>query len=120
MHPVRPHLHNQSDSDDDYNSALDGSESDEQPENIPEPGPAIFSPSMMEVLKVRYLLQWKLTTGLPEELIDLIIDAADYWPSTEYTMKEKRIIHKDHDQVLLKTVPLCYDRQVCLLFQISR
>lgn len=114
MHPLRPHSENQLHSEE--NPESDDSKLDEQPENVPETRPAIFSPSMMEVLKVRYLLQWKLTTGLPEELIDIIIDAADYWPSTEYTMEEKRIIHKDRDQVLLKTVPLCYDRQVRLLF----
>ncbi|OGE48336.1 hypothetical protein PENARI_c030G06388 [Penicillium arizonense] len=79
-------------------------------EDLPEPEPEIFYPSLWDVLKVRYLLQWKLANGLPEELIDMIVDAAEYWASVEHKMQGKRIIQKDCDQVLLKTVPLCYDR----------
>lgn len=50
--------------------------------------------------------------------MDEIIDAAEYWPSTTATMtlpekKTQRAIRKDRDQVLLKTVPLCFDRKVC-------
>lgn len=74
-----------------------------------------FYPSLWDVLKVRYMLQWKaFKASLPVELVDAIVDAAEYWPSTEREMEGgKRIISKDRDQVLLKTVPLCYDRKVC-------
>lgn len=74
-----------------------------------------FYPSLWDVLKVRYLLQWKaFKASLPAELVDAIVDAAEYWPSTEREMEGgKRIISTDRDQVLLKTVPLCYDRKVC-------
>lgn len=44
----------------------------------------------------------------------MIVDAAEYWPSVEQNMPDQRIIHKDCDQVLLKTVPFCYDRNVCI------
>ena len=74
-------------------------------------------PDLWDVLKVRYLLQWKVRDGFPPELVDEIIDAAEYWPSVEHHMKgtEKRLIRNDRDQVLLKTVPLCYDRKVTWL-----
>lgn len=74
-----------------------------------------YFPSIWDVLKVRYLLQWKLSEGFPAELVDEIIDAAEYWPSTEHHMveeNERRTILTDQDQVLLKTVPLCYSRKV--------
>ncbi|KAJ5902383.1 hypothetical protein N7495_002911 [Penicillium taxi] len=73
-----------------------------------------FFPSVFDVLKVRFLLQWKLKEGLPVELIDAIIDEAEYWPSTECHMEDetRRVIHKDRDQVLMKTVPLCFDRAI--------
>lgn len=76
-----------------------------------------FYPSLWDVLKVRYLLQWKACkAGLPAELVDAIVDAAEYWPSTEREMEGgPRLISTDRDQVLLKTVPLCYDRKVCSL-----
>lgn len=55
---------------------------------------------------------------MPVEIVDEIIDAAEYWPSTTTMMAppekhEQRMIRKDRDQVLLKTVPLCFDRKVC-------
>ena len=95
-------------------NVTNSSDSEGPDEDLPEPEPEIFYPSLWDVLKVRYLLQWKLAKGLPEELIDMIVDAAEYWPSVEHKMQEKRIIQKDCDQVLLKTVPLCYDRNVRL------
>ncbi|KAJ5120550.1 uncharacterized protein N7515_009938 [Penicillium bovifimosum] len=81
--------------------------SDIPTESTPEPGSQVFNPSLSDVLKVRYLLQ---SERMPEELIDMIIDDAEYWPSIEHTLREPRVIQKDRDQVLLKTVPLCYDR----------
>lgn len=97
-------------------SESNGSESDGSVESLPESNssPVTFNPKLMDVLKVRFMLQWKLPTGLPEELVDIIIDAAEYWPSTEHIIDEHRTIHKDRDQVLLKTVPLCYDRNARL------
>lgn len=71
-----------------------------------------FYPKIWDVLKVKYLLQWKLKEGFPVELVDQIIDAAEYWPSIERRMGEgPKIIRQDRDEVLLKTVPLCYDRK---------
>lgn len=82
-----------------------------KPETDPEDG--IFYPSLWDVLKVRYLLQWKVyKESLPVELVDAIIDAAEYWPSMVQQMERKRTISTDRDQVLLKTVPLCYERKV--------
>lgn len=91
-----------------------GTDSDGSDECIPDPEPEGFNPTLVDVLNVRHLLQWKLPRGLPEELIDMIVDAAEYWPSTEQKMQTQRTIQKDCDQVLLKTVPLCYDRNVYL------
>ncbi|KAF9253132.1 hypothetical protein DTO013E5_480 [Penicillium roqueforti] len=88
-----------------------GTDSDGVDTCISDPGPQVFNPSIADVLKVRNLLQRKVPRGLPEELIDMIIDAAEYWPSIEQKLEEHRIIQKDCDQVLLKTVPLCYDRK---------
>ncbi|CAI7652454.1 unnamed protein product [Penicillium glandicola] len=87
-----------------------GTDSDGSDEGMPDLGPQVFNPSLEDVLNVRHLLQWNVAHGLPEELIDMIIDAAEYWPSIEQKMQHKRVIQKDRDQVLLKTVPLCYDR----------
>lgn len=74
----------------------------------------MFNPTLVDVLNVRHVLQWKLPRGLPEELVDMIVDAAEYWPSIEQKMQDQRVVHKDCDQVLLKTVPFCYDRNVYL------
>lgn len=75
---------------------------------------ATFYPNLWDVLKTRYILQWKaFQQSLPAELVDAIIDAAEYWPSTERRMEGIRRVANDRDQVLLKTVPLCYDRKVC-------
>lgn len=66
---------------------------------------------MWDVLKVRYILRNKISRPLPEELVDIILDSAEYWASAEVEMSQgERIVHKDRDQVILKTVPLCYDR----------
>lgn len=81
----------------------DGAEDDDEP----------FHPSLFEVLKVRYLLQWKLVAeAVPPEIVDLIIDAAEYWPSSEVSMGERTVIQKDTDRELLRTGPLCSER-VC-------
>ena len=96
-------------SPDPSNTGSDGSD-----KCIPDPGPQVFNPTLVDVLNVRHWLQWKVPHGLPEELIDMIVDAAEYWPSVEQKMQDQRIIHKDCDQVLLKTVPFCYDRNVCI------
>lgn len=91
----------------------DDSDSDEPSKQPPHVKAEPFFPSLWDVLRVRYLLQRKLSRRLPEELVDLIIDAAEYWPSVERSMEGSRDIRKDRDKVLLKTVPLCYDRKVC-------
>ncbi|KAE8372364.1 hypothetical protein BDV26DRAFT_102306 [Aspergillus bertholletiae] len=72
----------------------------------------IFYPELYDALKVRYLLRWKIIPeGLPVEIVDMIVDAAEYWPSIEATLGEKRIIRQDGDQVLVRTAPLCYDEK---------
>lgn len=83
-----------------------------------DPDDLTYYPSLWDVLKVRYLLQWKASKeGLPTELVDAIIDAAEYWPSTVRHMEGgRRIISTDRDQVLLKTVPLCYDPSVRIIY----
>lgn len=81
-----------------------------------------FYPSCFDVLKVRYLLQhiWQWTRGsqelLPVEIVDMIVDAAEYWASSESVLKGETVIRKDQDQIILTTVPLCYDVQVSWSF----
>ncbi|KAL3465372.1 hypothetical protein BJX64DRAFT_285631 [Aspergillus heterothallicus] len=69
-----------------------------------------FYPALFDVLKFRHILLWKIRPeGLPAEVVDMIVDAAEYWPSVEFTMGERRVIRKDVDEALLFTTPLCYD-----------
>ncbi|PYH46656.1 uncharacterized protein BP01DRAFT_390892 [Aspergillus saccharolyticus JOP 1030-1] len=74
-----------------------------------------YYPSCYDVLKVRYLLQhiwkWKRNSEelFPVELVDMIVDAAEYWATSESGLEGETIIRKDQDQALLTTVPLCYD-----------
>lgn len=83
-------------------------------ESAPETGE--YFPDLWDVLRIRYLLQWKIKVGLPTELVDVIVDAAEYWPSSECHRNEKVVVGTDRDQVLVKTVPLCYEREVRPLF----
>lgn len=70
--------------------------------------PQEFYPSLFDVLKVRYLLQCKLTEAIPPEIVDLIIDAAEYWPSSETSLGgDGTVIRTDMDRELLRTAPLC-------------
>ncbi|KAJ5675803.1 hypothetical protein N7462_008700 [Penicillium macrosclerotiorum] len=97
-----------------FRNASSGDEDTNTPSAEPGEGKSQeYFPSLWDVLRVRFLLQWKVTEGLPAELVDAIVDAAEYWPSSVTSMKEptNRIIYQDRDQVLLKTVPLCYDRK---------
>ncbi|CEL08285.1 hypothetical protein ASPCAL11436 [Aspergillus calidoustus] len=72
----------------------------------------VFYPGLLDVLKVRHILLWKVKPeGLPTEVVDMIVDAGEYWPSNEFTMGERRVIRKDVDEVLLCTTPLCYDEK---------
>lgn len=87
-----------------------------------------YFPNAYDVLKVRRMLQHAVrdnpTTpdGLPTELVDIIIDTAEYWPSVEVKMQEKvvakkihgedreyaMVINQDRDRECLRTGPLCY------------
>ena len=75
-----------------------------------------YYPSLFDVFKTRYLLQWKVVAdGIPAEIVDLIIDEAEYWASTGAKMDKSTVIVSDCDRELLRTGPLCYEK-VCLLF----
>ncbi|KKK24560.1 hypothetical protein P175DRAFT_0505613 [Aspergillus ochraceoroseus IBT 24754] len=83
----------------------------QQPDN-PEQAEQQFYPGIYDVLKVRHILAWKVIAGgVPAEVVDMIIDAAEYWPSVEFRMEGQRIIRKDVDQALVRTSPLCYDER---------
>ncbi|THC91528.1 hypothetical protein EYZ11_009014 [Aspergillus tanneri] len=59
-------------------------------------------PTLYDVLKTRHLLRWKVVPeGLPLEIVDLIVDAAEYWASVESKMNGHRVIRQDGDQVLI-------------------
>lgn len=103
--------------------------STEHPTDAPEPGPEPFYPTIDDVLKTRYILRWKIRPeGLPMEIVDMVIDAAEYWPSTEVSMKkpvvrtdkgeelaQKIVIRQDQDRELVKSMPLCFDEGVCTI-----
>lgn len=89
-------------------------------DNFAEPpiGPEPFYPTLDNVLKVRYLLRHKVgwcegkEKGLPVEIVDMIVDEAEYWPSVEKRMSRKSFIGQDRDRSLVRTAPLCYDEEV--------
>ncbi|KAL5337817.1 hypothetical protein BJX70DRAFT_368469 [Aspergillus crustosus] len=69
-----------------------------------------FYPGIYDVLKVRNILLRKvILEGVPTEVVDMIVDAAEYWPSTRTMLGERKTIRKDVDQALVCTSPLCYD-----------
>ncbi|KAL4802906.1 hypothetical protein BDV18DRAFT_163429 [Aspergillus unguis] len=71
-----------------------------------------FYPDIDDVLKVRHIFLWKVKPeGLPVEVVDMIVDAAEYWPSTKVKLEKGRRINKDVDEAMLCTNPLCYDEK---------
>lgn len=101
------------DQNNENNDRSSESQSESSLTSKPDPEEGMFFPTLWDVLKVRYILQWKLKKIVPPELVDAIVDAAEYWPSTIHAMEGDRVIRCDRDQVLFKTVPLCFDRKVC-------
>ena len=76
----------------------------------------VYYPSLFDVFKTRYLLQWKIVAGgIPAEIVDLILDEAEYWASTGAKMDRPTVIKMDCDRELLRTGPLCYGK-VCFFF----
>ena len=77
-----------------------------------------FYPTLDDVLKTRYLIQHKVVSRtVPTEIVDLIVDDAEYWPSEYAAMylpsdaKAARI-PKDMDKLVVRSVPLCYTEEV--------
>lgn len=94
-------------------SADEASVDAEEPQAPEQDSEELYFPSLHDVLKARHLLRWKLVpAGLPLEIVDMIVDAAEYWASVEYNMRGQKIIRQDRDQVLVRTGPLCYDEKV--------
>ncbi|KAL2004960.1 hypothetical protein VTN00DRAFT_2810 [Thermoascus crustaceus] len=80
-------------------------------EPAPDPEPEQFYPSLRDVFQVRAILRRGIVPeGLPVEIVDLIVDAAEYWPSVEARISEKIIIRQDGDRECLRTPPLCYEQ----------
>lgn len=95
-------------------SLSDSSNIDSPAENAentpPNDEPAPFYPSLFDVLKVRYLLQWKIfKEPMPPEIVDLIVDAAEYWASREERVDGKQMVRSDGDREVLRTGPLCFE-----------
>ncbi|KAL1959998.1 hypothetical protein VTO42DRAFT_666 [Malbranchea cinnamomea] len=73
-----------------------------------------YYPDAYDVLRVRRMLQNAVrenataSGGLPTELVDMIIDRAEYWPSVEVKMTAPIKINQDGDRECLRTGPLCY------------
>ncbi|KAL4888686.1 hypothetical protein BDV59DRAFT_188160 [Aspergillus ambiguus] len=69
-----------------------------------------YYPNAHDVLKVRFILRWKIVSeGLPAEIVDMIMDVGEYWASAEVEMEDRQVIRQDGDRVLVRTWPLCYD-----------
>ncbi|OXV08955.1 hypothetical protein Egran_03283 [Elaphomyces granulatus] len=71
-----------------------------------------YYPSIGDVLKTRAILHQLANcngVGIPIELVDMIIDEAEYWPSILTEMPRSISIMKDNDRQCLLTPPLCYD-----------
>jgi hypothetical protein len=79
----------------------------------------VFYPSMEDVLQVRDILRRagpREATGLPNEVVDMIVDDAEYWPSVATKLESTPFgIGADGDRECMRTRPLCYDvgEQVC-------
>lgn len=98
-------------SDPPLSDSSDTNSSAENTENAPpNDEPAPFYPSLFDVLKVRYLLQWKIfKEAMPPEIVDLIVDAAEYWASREVRVGEKQVVRSDGDREMLRTGALCFE-----------
>lgn len=99
-----------------YEDYYSSDDSDDSDDNDNDNESDIYHPSLFDVFKTRYLLQWKVVAGgIPAEIVDLIIDEAEYWASTEAKMDKSTVIVSDCDRELLRTGPLCYEK-VCFCF----
>ncbi|WEW61874.1 hypothetical protein PRK78_007371 [Emydomyces testavorans] len=112
-----------------------GSRSDAEPESQSRKEGEEYFPSVSDVLCVQaFLSHLKIGNGtrqrdegqsqvggdqgdhvdegqadrLPVEIVDMILDGADYWASIETKMDGPRVIRQDQDAEVLKTGGLCY------------
>lgn len=103
--PGRVH-HRQGDEDAEPNTANDQSA-------IPKDDDDTFYPSLDQVQEVREILR-HIRKGkeelVPDEVVDMILDEAEYWPSISATLHPAPIdISQDRDKECLRTAPLCID-----------
>lgn len=97
------------------------SEQETESEQEAESEPEIFYPSLRDAIEVRGILRLGLVPeGLPTEIVDLIIDTAEYWPSVEAKLSGPTIVRQDADQELLRTPPLCLEVRISFLSSCSR
>ncbi|KAJ9242569.1 hypothetical protein DTO280E4_3776 [Paecilomyces variotii] len=111
--PEKQEAESESESEQETESDLEteseqGTESEQEAESEPE----IFYPSLRDAIEVRGILRLGLVPeGLPTEIVDLIIDTAEYWPSVEAKLSGPTIVRQDADRELLRTPPLCLEKQ---------
>lgn len=71
-----------------------------------------FYPSIEDVLEVRNLLRRmgpSAQRSVPDEIVDMIIDEAEYWPSVVTSLNTTPfVIGADGDKECLRTPPLCF------------
>lgn len=71
-----------------------------------------FYPSMEDVLEVRDLIRRMGPTAhntVPDEIVDIILDEAEYWPSVVTSLNTTPfVIGADGDKECLRTPPLCF------------
>jgi hypothetical protein len=96
-----------------------GNPSESEGDNGPAMSVPRYLPNCSDALQVRSLLlnavhRSSPTRGLPKEIVDMIMDSAEYWPSMESALGRHITIGQDEDTECLRTPPLCYD--VSMLF----
>jgi hypothetical protein len=78
-------------------------------------------PTVGDVLRVKGLLGAP-KPKLPLEIIDVIIDFAEYWPHITARMKEELLVYGSSDEEnveCLRTSPLCYDMVGCISLELK-
>ena len=71
--------------------------------------PETCLPTINDVLEVKDILS---TIKLPLEVIDVIVDFAEYWPHTTAMRKTPLDVYgssEEENKEVLRTAPLCYD-----------
>ncbi|KAH8701087.1 hypothetical protein BGW36DRAFT_357716 [Talaromyces proteolyticus] len=92
-------------------SRISGSASAADPKANPGDEKREFYPSIEDVVNIRDLLHrlGLKRQAIPNEIVDMIIDEAEYWPSVVTTLETTPyVVRSDEDRECLRTPPLCF------------